>query len=700
MTKDKLYEHLASYENLKIAYEYLKKEIHRSSLPLDPFWVPGIASIDRLGDAFFKSLSKLLLEGKYTPGTSEIFFQHKDNFGVRKIAMINVVDRLVYQAIFNKKILGESIVNQYSDLNYHQRLSESDDYFLDHYKEYYLNFIAAQKQATIALLDQRGEFDATAFFDNIDHRILFNLLEERAIGSEKVNSLLKLLLNSWSEDGKGIPQGPDASSLLANLYLTPLDEYFESIIDSRVKYFRYMDDIVILTDSEKKLYQQLEPLTYKLFDLKLDLNTKSEIEKVNVDWYEMLEFMDPYSEPPDGGKIVLDEIEKKIPSIIDKYKNNPKDITKRDRGNLKYFLKADKKSKYAEELMEIFPYFPSLADLICKYIQPVAYKNSIRMLILKALSEHHLFRWQRFWLAKVTFLEKIQRDHVFEVRFRSDSEYWEISSTARFIELLSGREKLQAKNLLNYIKHSETEFDLNLYLSLIGLLPDGEKIDIHSVELKGNKSIETSTILYAQIIDEEQIKKHEIAGDLFDEEVEDFDSGETVSLALIDKKKAVEILGFDPDFNPNKEMALELLNNNNELTVTGKLTDGKIVKPSKTQGSRIIKLIKCLCKKHSGTEKSIFKDYKLSVIVSEYPELKEKDYQKLNISIEKHNRFSTILEATIDYFLEVIHTSEGTVLRFRRGIDDKSILNLTEADTEVIYQAVRKTLENSSSSSS
>lgn len=105
---DLYYKKFASPQNLRIAFGHIKREVKKSSLPLDPFWVPGIFAVEKLGDAFFNSLSRLLQEEKYEPGEAYFFLSHKENFGVRKVAMLNVVDRIVYQALLNTSDLQSS----------------------------------------------------------------------------------------------------------------------------------------------------------------------------------------------------------------------------------------------------------------------------------------------------------------------------------------------------------------------------------------------------------------------------------------------------------------------------------------------------------------------------------------------------------------------------------------------------------------
>jgi len=694
MKKD-YYDIFASPENLRIAFKYVKLEIEKSSLPLDPFWVPGVAAVEKLGDAFFNSLSKLLLERKYEPGKAEEFLQHKENFGIRKIAMINIVDRIVYQAILNKKVLGKEITGKYNKHNYYPTISKSKKAYLKSYKGFYPKFIEEQRRTVYDKSRLRGEFDVTAFYDNISHKILRKMLDSYDIGTPDLNDLLIKLLSKWSKNGKGVPQGPDASSVLANFYLTPIDEYFERQKSKNIDYFRYMDDMVIMANSEKDLYTQIESLTEQLYKLQLDLNTKSEIIQADDNYFELLQYFDPYGEPGNESAIVLEEIRSRIPEIILKYRDRRKDVTKRDRSSLKYFLKADKEYKYAKFFVQIYPYVPSLADLICKYIQPVAYKGEIRINILKVLTEHHLFRWQEFWLAKVLLIEKIQRDHNFEIRF-DNHKYWEVSSTARFVTMLAGKSTLSHSDILKAIESSETEFDRNLYISLLSSAHKNasKTKDVLKKCLEAG-SLETKAIIYAQSFDQKKLAKVAKAGNLFESRAKDTaQTSQVTPLQFLSKKEIEKTLGFSPEFNSRKEMSLELRAENDELTITGKLLDGRSCLTAKSQRPRLIKLIKCLCKEHMGTEKSVYRKYQLKEVVNKHAELKEieKELAKIDLSIEKANRLTPVLAPTLGYFIKISYTSGGCEIQFRRGIDDDSFAEIPDKKQKEIFKAAASTM--------
>jgi len=119
--------------------------------------------------------------------------------------------------------------------------------------------------------------DIDNFFDNVDHQRLRTQLKPYV----KDNYLMELIFmfikmgyvthhTNWQDRSKGVPQGAVLSPLLANLYLSPLDQRMK---DKKVAYVRYADDFVILTPTEEKAKEILdETIEYIREKLKLQLN--------------------------------------------------------------------------------------------------------------------------------------------------------------------------------------------------------------------------------------------------------------------------------------------------------------------------------------------------------------------------------------------------------------------------------------------
>lgn len=114
--------------------------------------------------------------------------------------------------------------------------------------------------------------DLASYFDHICCEKLIqriaNLLGAGITNNDQlVLNLLGKLLRLWSVDGFGIPQNLDTSSFLGNLYLHNVDEE----MSRKYKYFRYVDDIRIVADSEEEALLALHDLQRALARDKLFL---------------------------------------------------------------------------------------------------------------------------------------------------------------------------------------------------------------------------------------------------------------------------------------------------------------------------------------------------------------------------------------------------------------------------------------------
>lgn len=108
------------------------------------------------------------------------------------------------------------------------------------------------------------KLDIKKFYPNIDHDILKALLRRKF----KDNDLL-WLLDEIIDSAEGVPIGNYLSQYFANFYLSYFDHWLKEI--KKVKYyFRYADDIVILSSSKKQLHKLLHEIkNYLSEELKL-----------------------------------------------------------------------------------------------------------------------------------------------------------------------------------------------------------------------------------------------------------------------------------------------------------------------------------------------------------------------------------------------------------------------------------------------
>lgn len=131
---------------------------------------------------------------------------------------------------------------------------------------------AAARGVEKALKDVSGttyclKMDIKKFYPNVDHQILKDLLRRKI----KDRDLL-WLLDEIIDSAPGLPIGNYLSQYFANFYLTYFDHWIKE--NKRVKhYFRYADDLVILSDSKVYLHK-LRAEIKEYMEAKLKLTIK------------------------------------------------------------------------------------------------------------------------------------------------------------------------------------------------------------------------------------------------------------------------------------------------------------------------------------------------------------------------------------------------------------------------------------------
>ena len=115
--------------------------------------------------------------------------------------------------------------------------------------------------------------DVHSYYDSIDHYTMLMRLHDY-VEDRTIIGYVWQFLNRCVEWGglyqdikKGIPRGSSLSPLLGAFYLMELDRKMEKL---DVKYFRYMDDILILTPTRWKLKKAIRVLNQTFNELRLE----------------------------------------------------------------------------------------------------------------------------------------------------------------------------------------------------------------------------------------------------------------------------------------------------------------------------------------------------------------------------------------------------------------------------------------------
>lgn len=188
----------------------------------------------------------------------------------RNAVDLSLGDRLAYQAAVGA--CAPAIWSRTSISAYSARPSTRSMYFLANGRDAWLEW----KRDVVLAVGSDGpwmaETDITAFFDFIKHELLLPELGQLGV-DHNVISALREMLRTWSTTpNTGLPQGPNASRLLANFYMAPIDVVMDALPD--VRYFRFMDDIRLVGQSRASVIAALQLLDGECRRRGLALSTK------------------------------------------------------------------------------------------------------------------------------------------------------------------------------------------------------------------------------------------------------------------------------------------------------------------------------------------------------------------------------------------------------------------------------------------
>lgn len=208
-------------------------------------WIPDCLRFeDLIGDSDgVLAEAAAAVAGAYVPDPVQRLRVPKGQLLTRTAALPSLRDRVIYQAAvaaFASRadaLLSEGVLSA--------RLANGDRrFFFKRSSDLFGQFQDRTRDAVDRGYGFVVVVDVAAYFDNIDHRLLFGQIQSLNPPEEALK-LLGVQLNAWDlGGGTGIPQGPNASRLLGNLYLAPVDLAVEnSGLD--VVYLRFQDDIRI-----------------------------------------------------------------------------------------------------------------------------------------------------------------------------------------------------------------------------------------------------------------------------------------------------------------------------------------------------------------------------------------------------------------------------------------------------------------------
>ena len=213
----------------------------------------------------------------YKPEEMEVFYLPKKSFVLRKAMVGTFVDRLVYTAAVNE--LGATIdkhlsLNVYS-ARYNISCRDINSMIVNGVEQWtkmnYLieSWIADSTSGCLVRLDLLN------YYDTINKQMLIRLLKE-IVDDENEKACVNLLDNllkgfSKGDEGHGIPQNCDASSLLATFYVSHVDEFIQA---KALHYCRFMDDMYFMARNVYEARDLLQAIEKHLRAIDLSVNAQ------------------------------------------------------------------------------------------------------------------------------------------------------------------------------------------------------------------------------------------------------------------------------------------------------------------------------------------------------------------------------------------------------------------------------------------
>jgi hypothetical protein len=261
------FKRLVSEENLMLAWNRVSTAWNLSYKRYfrQVFYAYEFASVQNIAD-----LHARLSGGSFKPATPSRLFVPKGAGLHRSITLLHVEDQIALQAVAN--ILAEKTRTRRQAVEakavFSNQLSDDKDsiFFLENWRTCYRQYLDQ-----IDRLYSRGYkwvayFDLAAFYDTISHELLLKTVYPRTTTSTDGDVVCEWL-EKWITPRAtwplqhGIPQGPQSSDFLAEIFLLPIDE--EMSKSRKHAYVRYVDDIRIFGKREldvQAAVQKLETL--------------------------------------------------------------------------------------------------------------------------------------------------------------------------------------------------------------------------------------------------------------------------------------------------------------------------------------------------------------------------------------------------------------------------------------------------------
>jgi hypothetical protein len=396
---------LSEMLNLELAWRRVKKEQYDDLLPD----ILKLRDVDYDIKATLHNLREHLDRG-YQPSDALRIDVPKKSLTLRPGCSMIPEDRIVYQAVVD--FISRRVEEAPPDACFSFRLKPSDsNQMFQFWRERWLEMRRKMREIYADGYCCLLKTDIAAYFEQIDLEIFIKNILNGKVKEGELIYLLRKLLTKWAvSEAKyiGIPQGCDASTYIGNVYLKDVDKI---MVRKGFKYFRYSDEICVLTKDEWVARKAINALTHEL--RKLHLNLQDAKTNIIVDPRKVAEeigtedddktrtFDYEFERKPKRGK--TEESKEEIIREYDKVTRNGRARAREvDVSKFRWCvnkLKDIKSAKAVSFILKRLSEFPFLADRFFEYLGVFANRESVKDGITAFLcSEDNIYEWQEMWL--------------------------------------------------------------------------------------------------------------------------------------------------------------------------------------------------------------------------------------------------------------------------------------------------------------
>jgi len=405
-----------SLDNFRLAWNRVLRSSHS-------------ATKDRIGlrvyaanlDPNLEDLVDRLGQQVYEPSYSESLFIPKRSGPLRRLSLLTVEDRLVYQGLVN--IIAEATRSRFEALThnhvYAHLASSSDSPFMlrkwagrhGQYRKFLDRFRDLWRSGKRWVL----EADIASFYDSIDHDLLCQQLREKWGIQDLLVDRLAGCLKRWAvfDDGtsisRGLPQGYEASDYLATLFLCPADECM--IREGQFSYIRYVDDIRVLTSCKVETLRSL--ISYDLALKKQGLILQPaklgfrEVTDIRTEINRLASTLSLVDQQRQAGKDTARLVEHIFFSAWHQLQHD-----KHAESNLVFALNRLPKTTLGRDTaLEVLRGLPWRSDAAANYLAQFVDDTAVKNALLHEISTHTIYAW---YVANcIRALGRVSPDHAY-----------------------------------------------------------------------------------------------------------------------------------------------------------------------------------------------------------------------------------------------------------------------------------------------